>query len=109
MGEYRLKRWLPRISFLDATVGIPGMLVLSLLFLTGQDLVWGLEDGELHTLPFPKVPAFAYVLFFGVLLRFLPPATTIRLNRLMRYWKRRLRAWWVERRRDRYGAIDGHH
>ena len=76
----RIKRWIPNLSFMDMAVHIPVMLMCGLLFITGQSIVFGIEGGELHTIPFPKIPIAGWLLIYLSLEQLLPPVIRRRIN-----------------------------
>ena len=76
----RIKRWFPNVSFMDITVNIPVMVMLGLLFITGQSIVFGVEGGELQTIPIPKVPIAGWLLVYLALEQLLPPVIKRRIN-----------------------------
>ena len=76
----RIKRWIPNISFMDATINIPLMIMVGLLFIINRGIVFGIEGGEIITLPIPKVPILGWLLIYLALERLLPPVIRKRLN-----------------------------
>lgn len=76
----RIKRWFPDVSFMDVTFHIPVMMMIGLLFITGQSIVLGIEGGELHTIAIPKVPIAGWVLIYLSLERLLPPVIKRRIS-----------------------------
>jgi len=76
----RIKRWIPNLSFMDMTVNIPVMVMCGLLFIVGQSIVFGIEGGELHTIPIPKVPIAGWLLIYLALEQCLPPVIRRRIN-----------------------------
>ena len=76
----RIKRWVPNISFMAATVNIPVLLMCGLLFIVGQNIVFGVEGGELQTIPFPKVPIAGWLLIYLALEQLLPPVIRRRVS-----------------------------
>ena len=76
----RIKRWIPSVSFMDVAVHIPLLLMGGLLFMVGQNVVFGIEGSELHRSPFPKVPVAGWVLVYLALERLLPPVIRRRID-----------------------------
>jgi len=48
--------------------------------MTGKSFVFGVEGGEIHTVPIPKVPIAGWVLVYLALSQFLPPVIQRRID-----------------------------
>jgi len=70
-NKKRIKRWFPNVSV---------MVMLGLLFITGQSIVLGIEGSELHTIPIPQVPIAGWLLVYLALEQLLPPVIRRRIN-----------------------------
>ncbi len=79
-NKRRIKRWIPNVSFMEITIHTPLMLALGLLFIAGKGFVFGIDGGELHTIPLPKVPILGWLLVYLTLERLLPPVIRRRIN-----------------------------
>ena len=91
--RFRRKRWVPRLSFTSVTIVMPMMLLVGLLFITGTDFVWGIEGGELHIIPIPKVPLVGWLLILVALDPLIPPIVRHKIKKKVRLLSRYIKEY----------------
>lgn len=93
-SRFQWRRWIPRPGFVSVTIVMPMMLLLGLLFVTGADFMWGIEGGELHTVPIPEVPLAGWLLILVALDPLMPPVVRHKIKKGIRLLGRRIRKYY---------------